>query len=143
MSSNAPPGTPRPLAGRTIAITRPADRGRGLAARLEAAGADVRVRPLIETVEPRSGEAFDAALARLADFDWIVVTSVNGAAAFARRAREKGAFPTAESTPRIAAVGEATAARLRDEGLNVDLVPSRAESEGLLEALPVEVLRGR
>jgi uroporphyrinogen-III synthase len=61
-------------------------------------------------------------------YDWVLVTSANGAAELARRI---------EGRPRqLAAIGPATAAALSDRGLTVDLVPRVSTQEGLLAELP-------
>ena len=74
--------------------------------------------------------ALAAALARLAQFDWLIVTSANGARAVGAAAGEVPGV-------RLAAVGPATAAVLAESaGRPVDLVPVVARAEGLLEELP-------
>jgi uroporphyrinogen-III synthase len=61
-------------------------------------------------------------------YDWVIVTSANGAAELGRR--------HAGALPRIAAVGEATAAALAEHGLEASFVPSVSSQEGLLAQLP-------
>jgi uroporphyrinogen-III synthase len=86
---------------------------------------------LIEIADPLDGgAALRGALARLAAFDWLVVTSANGAAR---------AGPAAADHPslRLAAVGPATAAALREAaGRDADLVPAEASADGLLAEFP-------
>jgi uroporphyrinogen-III synthase len=117
------------LAGRRIAITRP-ETG-ALGARLAELGATVVHVPLIEIIDPiDGGMQLRRALARLDAFDWLVVTSANGA---------ERAGPAARSHPqlRLAAVGPATGAALEAAaGRPVDLVPGRAQAEGLLDEFP-------
>jgi uroporphyrinogen-III synthase len=85
---------------------------------LESAGYDVAVNPLIE-IEPLGDGPID-----VAPYDWVVITSANGATELRRRMR---------GTPhRVAAIGPATAAAFGD----VDLIPDVATQEGLLAALP-------
>ena len=117
------------LHGRTVAITRP-EPGE-LGARLAALGATVIHVPLIATrAAPDGGVALAEALARLAQFDWLIVTSANGARAVGVAA---GAVPGV----RLAAVGPATANALAElAGRPVDLVPAAARAEGLLEEFP-------
>ncbi len=117
------------LRGRTVAITRP-EPGE-LGAQLAALGAKVIHVPLIATLEaPDGGAGLAAALARLAQFDWLIVTSANGARAVGAAAGEVPAV-------RLAAVGPATAAVLAESaGRPVDLVPVVARAEGLLQELP-------
>jgi uroporphyrinogen-III synthase len=105
-----------------IVLTRPDGENNELAERLRRDGHDVAVCPLI-AVEPLGDEPIE-----LAGYDWLVVTSANGAAEIARRGRGRPA--------RVAAVGAATAAALRNRGFEVSLVPARSTQEGLLAELP-------
>ena len=114
------------LAGRRVLVTR--ERPGELAAMLEALGADVVHVPLIRVVDTEDGE-LERQLGRLADFDWVVVTSVAGAE------RVADAVAVAPEV-RVAAVGTATAATLRERaGRDVDLVPERQHAAALLDAL--------
>ena len=110
-----------PGRGRVV-VTRPEGQVERLTARLEAIGCEVVHCPLIR-VQPLGSEPIDAA-----HYDWVVVTSPNGAAELARRL---------ESPPRrLAAIGPGTAESLRAVGLGVDLVPRISTQEGLLAELP-------
>ncbi len=60
-------------------------------------------------------------------YDWLVVTSANGAHELGRRGVHAN---------RIAAIGPATASALGEHGLRVDLVPQSHTQEGLRDALP-------
>ena len=117
------------LEGRRIALTRPEPGALG--ERLTTLGAHVVHVPLIAIDDPADGgAALRRALARLRSFDWLVVTSANGA---------RRAGPTARSHPtvRLAAVGRATAGALAAAaGRPVDLVPAVERAEGLLAAFP-------
>jgi uroporphyrinogen-III synthase len=92
-----------------------------LVARIEALGHDAVYCELIR-VEPLGDEPVDAGA-----YDWLVVTSRNGAHELARR----GVVAN-----RIAAIGPATAEALESHGLHVDLVAPTHTQEGLREALP-------
>lgn len=117
-----------PLTGRRVAVTRP--EAGALAGELAARGAEVVHVPLIEITEPADGGVgLRAALARLDAFDWLVVTSANGARAVATAARE-------HEDVRLAAVGPATARALADgAGRDVDVVAELPRVEGLLADL--------
>lgn len=105
-----------------IALTRPAGLDEELAAALLEDGYEVVWCPLI-ALEPLGDEPIDAS-----GYDWLVVTSRNGADEVARRLT---------GWPRqIAAVGPATAQALRAHGFSVDLVPADASQDGLLAELP-------
>jgi uroporphyrinogen III methyltransferase/synthase len=83
--------------------------------------------PLLE-IEPIDDGPID-----LDGYDWVIVTSANGAVELGRRRAGK--------LPRIAAIGEATAAALADHGLAADFIPSSASQEGLVAELPRPVGR--
>jgi len=105
-----------------VAVTRASGQAAELADRLEAIGCDAVLWPLI-AIEPLGDEPIDPS-----DYDWVVVTSPNGAAELARRLTQ---------APRgLAAIGPGTSARLRESGLQPDLVPRVSTQEGLLAELP-------
>jgi uroporphyrinogen-III synthase len=86
--------------------------------RLEELGHEVVACPLVE-IEPLGDGPVD-----VEGYDWVVVTSTNGARELRRRMR---------GTPaRVAAIGPATAAALG----GADLVPAVSTQEGLLAELP-------
>jgi uroporphyrinogen-III synthase len=105
-----------------VVVTRPPEQAAGLVRRLEALGYEVAVCPLI-AVEPLGDEPID-----LAPYDWVVVTSANGARELVRRA--------AGRPRRMAAIGPATAAALREAGIEPALVARISTQEGLLDELP-------
>jgi uroporphyrinogen-III synthase len=123
-------GDGAPLLGLRVAVTRAADRSGPLAAALRRAGAIVTEVPLTR-IELLDTTALDRAVARGADYDWLLLTSANGVEQFTRAvARVAGAVP-----PRIAVVGSATAAAARAAGLEPTLVPERFHAEALLDAM--------
>lgn len=101
-----------------IVVTRPVGQEAELVARLRGLGHEVFHRPLI-AVEPLGHEPID-----LDGYDWVVVTSPNGARELLKRARGRPA--------RSAAIGQATADALG----GADLVPRVSTQEGLLAELP-------
>jgi uroporphyrinogen-III synthase len=105
-----------------VVVTRAAAQAGPLVARLEALGHEVVRCPLIR-VEPLGDEPVDPE-----PYDWVVVTSPNGAAELARR--------LAAPPRRLAAIGPATEEELQLHGLHADIVALVATQEGLLEALP-------
>jgi len=107
------------LAGRRVVVTRPRAEADPLVRALEAAGAVPVLLPLLETLPPADPAPAEAALDRIAGFDWIVLTSGNAARFFAARwARRGRALPC---PPRIAVIGPATAAAARGAGLTVHI----------------------
>ena len=121
-----------PLAGITVVVTRPADQTGALGDALESAGATALVVPSLAIEDPLDGgAALRTAIVRT-PFDWVVVTSANGARALARAVDATGA-----SLPSVAAVGPRTAEHLEQAGIDVSLVPDTYVAEALVEAFPV------
>jgi uroporphyrinogen-III synthase len=92
-----------------------------LVERVAALGHDAVLCELIR-IEPLGDEPIDAR-----GYDWLVVTSRNGAHELGRRG---------VTANRIAAIGPATAEALRAHGLPVDLVARTHSQEGLRAELP-------
>jgi uroporphyrinogen III methyltransferase/synthase len=132
----------RPLAGRTIVVTRARAQAGGFAVLLREAGARVLEAPAIEIVPPRSFAAVDRALARIADYRILILTSVNGVRRFLDRMRTAGTGIRALAGLDIVAIGPATAAALEERGLKVAGVPDDFRAEGLVDLLGGRDLRG-
>ena len=123
----------RPLFGRTVVVTRARAQASSMVARLRDLGADVVELPAIRITDPADGgAALDAAVAELASYDWVVVTSPNGARRLLDACRDARAFGAAK----VAAIGPGTAAALAESNIVADLVPERFVAEGLLEVFP-------
>ncbi len=120
-------GPPQTLAGRRIIVTR--ERPGHLAELLTARGADVIHVPSIAVGDPPDGgAALHRELERLDDFDWLVVTSPEGARRVGGAAAGSGA--------RLAAVGSATARSLAEgSGRPVEVIPSTQRAEHLAAAI--------
>jgi uroporphyrinogen III methyltransferase / synthase len=119
----------RPLAGRTVAVTRARAQASGLAARLRALGADVVEAPAIRIQE------LEGPAPELAGYDLVCLTSPNGVRLLFDRLHRAGRDARAFGGARVAAIGPGTAAELRDRGLIADVVPERFVAEGLVQAL--------
>ena len=100
----------RPLSGRSIVVTRAREQASALVDRLEELGAETIEFPTIQTLPPFDGyAALDAAIGRIAGFDWIVFTSPKAVQAFFERIRVAGKDARALAKARIAAIGTVTA----------------------------------
>lgn len=124
-----------PLAGRTIVITRARAQAREFAAQLERSGARVISCPTIEIVAPESYAPLDEAIDNLYGYDWLIFTSVNGVDYFLRRLAERGHETHELDGVRVCAIGEATAARLHEAQVHVDVLPEQFKAEGVFAAL--------
>ncbi|NLE22044.1 MAG: uroporphyrinogen-III synthase [Actinobacteria bacterium] len=125
----------RPLAGRTVVVTRPREQAASLAEPLEALGAEVLLVPTIRIVPRPLDDEVAGVLRELSAYQLVVFTSTNAVRVFAgylARGTEGGVMPAG---PVVAAVGPATAAALERHGLGCHLVPDEYVAEGLADAL--------
>jgi uroporphyrinogen III methyltransferase / synthase len=104
-----------------VVVTRPRDQAGPLVHRLEELGHEVVECPLIE-IEPLPGPV------DVEGYDWVIVTSPNGARELISRA--------SSGLPKVAAVGPGTAETLRELGVEPDLVPAVSSQDGLLAEFP-------
>jgi len=132
----------KPLAGERVLITRAKDQAGSLANELEALGAMVIEIPVIEIRPPASFVALDATLNNIENYDWLILTSVNGVAALFSRLETLGFGPEKLLHLNIAAIGPATEEAIEVHGLPVDVVPEKYVAESVVEALHDQV-RGK
>jgi uroporphyrinogen III methyltransferase/synthase len=126
--------TTRPLFGRRVVVTRPRHQASTLAAKLRDLGAEPLEVPTIEIADPADGgAALRQAAAEVRSYDWVVLTSPNGAARFCDALRDGRDL----AGVRLAAIGPGTADALAARNLVADLVPERFVAESLLEAFPL------
>ncbi|HVF72864.1 MAG TPA: uroporphyrinogen-III C-methyltransferase [Chthoniobacterales bacterium] len=128
----------RPLSGKRIVVTRTRAQAGVLTDQLRDLGADVIELPTIRIDPPSDLRAFAELVQDAHAYDWIVFTSPNGVNAFFELfyklyddAREIGGA-------RIAAIGPATAQRIKDFHLRVDLQPEEFVAESLVRAFKKE-----
>src|SRR5437870_4230503 len=121
----------RPLSGKRIVVTRTRKQAGALSEKLRALGADVLELPTIRIEPPTDLREFAELVQGSHSYDWIVFTSPNGVTAFFDiffklydDAREIGGA-------RIAAIGAATAQRVKNYHLHVDLQPEEFVAEAL------------
>jgi uroporphyrinogen III methyltransferase/synthase len=122
----------KPLAGRTVAVTRARAQASELARRLTELGATVVQTPAIRT------RALDGPPLDPSRYDLICVASPNAVEHLFARI-DDGVHPPGDARAlaqsRIAAIGPATARALAKHGVVADVIPERAHAESLLDAL--------
>lgn len=125
----------RPLAGRTVVITRARSQADEFVVELEKYGTRVIVCPTIEITEPETYERVDEAIDHLYGYDWLVFTSVNGVDYFLLRLKARKHDISEIDELRVCAIGDATAERLRAAHIHVDVVPEQFKAESVFAAL--------
>jgi uroporphyrinogen-III synthase len=131
--------TNHPLAGRRILITRAHEQAAPLARALEALGASVLSIPTIEIVPPQSFQPLDKALKKIPAYDWLILTSVNGVKALARRMLKQGIDAGLLRHLVVVAIGPATRAEAETLGLKVAVMPEEYVAEAVVAALTGKV----
>jgi uroporphyrinogen-III synthase len=124
-----------PLAGRRVLVTRPNGQDERLAVLLRECGAEVEHLPTIRIADLEDHGPLLRAAARLCEYDWAVLTSVNGVERFAAALQERGIDVGACPGVRWAAIGPATARALHRIGVAVVLLPASYRAESLAEAI--------
>lgn len=133
----------RPMFGLKVMVTRPQGQLDSLRRRLMELGADVVCQPAIEIGPPADWNPVDAAIRRLADFDWLVFSSANGVDHFLDRLWGEHGDLRQLGGVRIAAVGPGTSEALGKYHLRADLVPDEFRAENLADALASQAAGSR
>lgn len=131
-----------PLAGRRVLVTRARQQASALSARLIELGGVPLEYPTIEIRPVEDPGPFDAALADLGRFAWIVFTSTNGVDAFWERLGALGRDSRALAGLQICAIGPSTAAALADRGIVADWMPREFVTHSILDGFRAYDLRG-
>ncbi|MFW5874733.1 MAG: uroporphyrinogen-III C-methyltransferase [bacterium] len=133
----------KPLFGRRIVVTRARSQASSLVKRLSELGADVVETPVIEIRPVKNMQPLDEAVKNISGYDWLVFTSVNGADMFFQRLRANKLDTRALGGIKTAAIGPATADKMRENGLNADIVPESYRAESVAEAFESLDMSGR
>lgn len=116
----------RPLFGRRVVVTRSREQAGTLSMRLRDLGAEVLEVPTIRLEPPANRQGIVDALLELNSYDWLVFTSPNGVTTFFEYFFRQFHDMRDLGGARIAAVGPATAKKLKELHLQVDLMPEEA-----------------
>src|SRR5271170_7431046 len=125
----------RPLSGVRVLVGRARHQASALSRELRKLGATVLEIPFIEIRMPRSFEFLDSALMNLDDYDWLILTSVNGVEAMCERLAKLRLPKTGLKHLNIAAIGPATKKAIEERGIEVDVVPKEYVAESVVRSL--------
>src|SRR5580700_496048 len=129
------PNENRPLAGTRILVGRARHQAGSLSASLRGLGASVSEIPFIEIRRPQSYEPLDSALKNIRNYDWLILTSVNGVEAMWERVRKLRVTRRMLGRLLIAAIGPATKKAIVKHGLKVKMVPEEYVAEAVVNKL--------
>lgn len=125
----------KPFSGRRIVITRPREQSLEWRLKFEALGANVIELPLIRVSKDVNLQTLAEVFQELGGYEWIIFTSVNGVKFFFEEFTRVFDDIRAFGLMRIAVVGEATAAAIREKHLRVEIQPKKASAAELAQTL--------
>ena len=128
-----------PLTGKTILITRSAEQSSKFRDLLQQQGSNILEMPALEITPPSSWADLDKAIANLASFDWLILTSANGVNYFCDRLVNQGKDARTLAGIKIAVVGKKTAATLQQKNLQPDFIPPDFVADSLVANFPEEL----
>jgi len=131
-----------PLFGQKIVVTRSSDQAAEFSERLRSLGADAIELPVISIQPPEDTVPLDQALERLASYDWLIFTSVNGVRFFLDRL-DASRHDLRLLKARICAIGPATRRAVENLHFKVDLMPEEYVAESLVKAFAGAQLAGQ
>jgi uroporphyrinogen III methyltransferase/synthase len=123
----------RPLFGRKIVVTRARKQAGILSNRLRLLGADVYELPTIRVVPPENLWEFGELVRDAYQYDWLIFTSPNGVDAFFDMYYKLYSDARNIGNVKIAAIGPATAQRIKEFHLSVDLQPKQFVAEAIIK----------
>jgi uroporphyrinogen III methyltransferase/synthase len=125
----------RPLFGKRIVVTRSRKQSSALSGKLRILGADVYELPTIRIEPPENLRDFGELVLDAFQYDWLIFTSVNGVEAFFDMFYRLYNDSRSIGNVKIAAIGPATAQRIKDFHLAVDLQPKEFVAEAIISEL--------
>lgn len=124
-----------PLSGWRILVSRARQQAGALSTGLRDLGAEVMEIPFIEIRAPRSYKGLDDSLKVIGEYEWLILTSVNGVTAFFDRLEKLNISKRTLAHLKIVAIGPATRGAIERHGLQVTLTPREYVAESIVEAL--------
>lgn len=124
----------RPLFGKRIVVTRTRKQAGALSSGLRQLGADVFELPTIRIEPPVNLREFAELVRDAHTYEWLIFTSPNGVDAFFDLFFKMYEDVRSIGGAKIAAIGPATAAKVRERHLGVDLQPEEFVAEAVVKA---------
>jgi len=124
----------KPLWGKKILVTRSREQASVLVQKIRELGGGPVEFPTIQIVKEPDLTLLTKAMGQIKDYDWIIFTSVNAVDIFFAEMKLQEMDIRDLSGIKLCAIGPATADKLENRGLRVDVVPAEYRAEGILEA---------
>ena len=126
-----------PLFGQRVVVTRASHQAHDLGNQLARHGAEPIYMPVIDVVPPSEKErtALHKILRQVSEFDWLILTSVNGVRRFFGELAAAKIDIRELAGVHVAAIGPATRKEIETRGIVVEAEPNDFRAEGLIEVL--------
>lgn len=131
--------TDKPLSGCRILVSRAKQQAGALSSALKEHGCEVIEIPFIEIRKPASYKPLDTAIATVGEYDWLILTSVNGVEAMFERMAKRKVDKITLAHLKIAAIGPATKSAIEKRGLVVTATPREYVAESVVNMLQTQV----
>lgn len=128
-----------PLANKTILVTRAESQSSKFTNLLQQQGAKVVEMPALAITPPSNWHQLDRAIANIAKFQWLILTSANGVNYFFERLENLGYDARILGGVKIAVVGRKTAAVLKKRQINPDFIPPNYVADSLAANFPEDL----
>ncbi len=131
----------RPLAGKTILLARPENQADETIRELADLGANVLYQKAIALEAPERESDLDEQIRRVAEFDWLIFSSVNGVDRFCQRFYQLGLDGRALGRCKLAGVGPSIAESLARWHLRCDRIPNGEEARWSAASLAIDLVK--
>lgn len=118
------PTITRPLKNVSVTVTGTRKLSDKLGKMLTLSGAEVKRHDLLKVIEYHDNEVFDNAINGIDGYDYVVLTSMNGAEIFMSRLRKLKKDIRSFANVKFAVIGSGTAAVLEKYGIFADCIPN-------------------
>ncbi|MCU0651235.1 MAG: uroporphyrinogen-III synthase, partial [Candidatus Omnitrophica bacterium] len=132
----------KPLFGKRILVTLPAEDNSRLSGALSDLGADCASLPMISIKPLDDYKPLDAAIRQIEDFHWLIFTSRNGVRFFKDRLDALKMDIRCLQGVKVASIGPKTKEAVECLGIRNDVSPKEYTQEGLLAALKKTGVKG-
>jgi uroporphyrinogen-III synthase len=125
----------KPLSGCRVLVSRAKKQAGALSSSLKELGCQVIEIPFIEIRKPRSFKPLDTVLHNLGNYEWLILTSVNGVEAMFERMAKWELGKSSLEHLKVAAIGPATKKAIEKHGLTVTVTPKEYVAESVVASL--------
>jgi len=133
----------KPLFGKRVLVTRSRSQASVFAEKIENLGGEPWEFPTIEITDPDDYSPMDRAIDEIGQFDWLILTSINGVQHFFNRMRFKKKDIRDLKGIKICAIGPKTREEIEKYGIFCEFMPEEFVAEAILEGLKEKAIAGK